>query len=111
MNKILYDIMMMTKVEADVYSGEHCDEVSKHFMTHCKDEMDEDAHTDDIIISLKDLPAGAQIIVEYPCCPDCGIARLDTFKHDECGRSEIIGHDSKCDCGFDWNNWVLDTYA
>jgi len=109
--KTLYDDMMTAEVEADVYAGDNCDEVTKHFRTYCKDDMDADTNTDDIIISLKDLPPGAKILVRYPCCPDCGMARFDTFKSIEGGRMEIVGHDSKCDCGFDWDEWVLNKYS
>jgi len=111
MSKITYDTMMTANVEADVYGGENCDEVTNHFMMFCEGDMDADSSTEDIVITLKDLPAGARVLVQYPCCPDCGMARNDTFETLEGCRMQIIGHDSKCDCGFDWDNWIQEEYA
>lgn len=98
---------MQTEVKADVYG----EEVRKMFNTFCDGDMQDDDHTDDIIIKLTDLPPGAKITVEYPCCPDCGLQREDLYKHLEGGRLEIVGHANNCECGFDWNEWVELMYS
>ncbi len=102
--------MQTTEVEADIYGPDEGN-VRKFFATHCKDEMDNSIHTDNIIISLGNLPPGARILIDYPCCPDCGVARNDTLMQLAGGRMEIVGHDSLCDCGFDWDNRVQEEYG
>ena len=102
--------IMNTEVRADCYGGPTCDEVSTYFHTYCEGDMDTEDHKDDINISLKDLPPGARITVEYPCCPDCGTQRFDKLEFDN-GKYVIVGHDKKCICGFDWEQWVLEQYS
>lgn len=107
-----YHTIMETEVTADVYGGPNCDEVTKLFHTYCDGDMDSDYHTDDIIIQLKDLPPGAKIKVEYPCCPSCGMPREDVFEHMPGGVLQIVGHANECDvCGFDWERWELEQYS
>jgi len=102
---------MRTVVETDIYYGDSCNEHKNHFTTYCDGDMSSDTHTDDIVVKLGDLPAGATISVQYPTCPNCDLAREDTFEHLKGGRMKIIGHAEKCDCGFDWLNWIEEQYS
>lgn len=106
MNNLSYYDIMNTEVVADCYSGENCDEVKKQFKTYCDGDMESDIHLDDIVIRLSELPVGARIKVEYPGCPECDMPRFDIFKN-----NKIVGHADKCDCGFDWNQWILNNYS
>ena len=108
---MLHSPIMQSKVMADVYSGENCDEVTTYFNTYCSGDMSDDNHKDDIIITLKDLPPGTKITVEYPCCPDCGVIRDDKMEFLPGGIWKIVGHEDTCDCGFDWNNWVQNEFS
>lgn len=111
MNNMHHKTIMEAEVKADCYSGENCDEVRKYFEMYCSGDMDSDRSTDDITIALKDLPPGAKVTVEYPCCPDCGQERFDNLVFAGGGCMEIRGHESECDCGFDWEQWVLERYS
>lgn len=107
-----YHNTMLTEVTADCYSGPDCDQVTKRFHTYCDGDMDSEYHTDDIVIQLKDLPVGARIKVEYPCCPNCSHPREDEFEMLPGAVLKIVGHSKKCTvCNFDWENWDLEQYS
>lgn len=108
---IEYQQLMRTEVKADVYGGDNCNEISTHFETYCEGDMDSGTHTEDIVLRLSELPAGAKVSVEYPCCPECGMAREDKFEHLPGGRMKVIGHADKCDCDFDWVEWIRNQYS
>lgn len=102
---------MHTEVVADCYGGETCDQASTKFRSYCDGDKDSYEHTDDIVIRLAELPAGAVISVSYPCCPECGSPREDEMESLGNGRMKIAGHKAECQCGFDWNNWILGQYS
>ncbi len=99
--------VMRAEVKADCYSGPGCDQVRNQFEMYCDGDMDSDTGTTDIVIKCAELPPGAVVTIDYPVCPTCGIAREDKLD----GQNKIVGHAPKCDCGFDWDKWVLDTYS
>lgn len=103
--------IMRAEVKADVYSGKNCNQVKKHFEIYCDGDMDSDTSDEDIVIKLAELPPGARVSITYPCCPKCALPREDKFKQMDGGTLKIVGHKSKCQCGFNWNNWVLNTYS
>ena len=103
--------MMRAEVKADCYGGDTCDQVTKQFEIYCEGDMDSETTDEDIVISLSDLPPGARVLVAYPCCPECGVPREDDFETMEGGAMKIVGHKSKCECGFDWDEWVLHQYS
>ena len=103
--------IMRAEVKADCYTGENHDQISNYFNVYCEGDKQDSNDTDDIIIKCAELPPGATIEVQYPCCPDCGIPREDKFEFLEGGRAKIIGHAEHCECGFDWQNWVAEQYA
>jgi hypothetical protein len=112
MNKQEYDHQVMhAEVKADCYSSKNFDQIKKHFEIYCDGDMDSDTSTDDIVIKLSDLPPGARISVTYPCCPECSLPREDKFKQIGGGALKIVGHKPKCQCGFNWTEWVLNKYS
>lgn len=103
--------IMRAEVKADCYAGETCDQVRNHFEIYCDGDMQAYTSREDLKIRLADLPAGAVVEVSYPCCPSCGAPRMDKFKSARGGAMRIVGHAEKCDCGFDWQEWVLNEYS
>lgn len=99
--------VMRSEVKVDIYE----DDRPKFFEAYCEGDMDSDTHREDIVINLAELPPGAKVSVEYPCCPDCGQARFDKFEHLPGGRMKVIGHETTCDCGFDWVNWEDEQFS
>lgn len=106
-----YQTVMAAEVKVDCYSGDNFDQQHKYFDMYCDGDMEGGpAISDQIIIDLASLPAGARLSVEYPCCPECGEARGDSMQFKD-GVWEIIGHHDKCGCGFDWVKWAQDEYS
>ena len=100
--------IMTAEVKVDCYSGKNCDEQKKFFNIYCAgDKQDDDCHEPTLTITLADLPPGARVLVEYPCCPKCEWPREDVF---EVGKG-ITGHAEKCHYGFDWMQWVEEQYV
>lgn len=111
MAKIDLQEIMRAEVKADCYGGEACDKISNHFEVYCEGDMSSDTTTEDIVIKLSTLPAGAVVSVKYPRCPECGMAREDVLDSVGGGVRMVVGHADKCDCGFDWNEWVKNTFS
>lgn len=110
MSEIQMHDVMNAEVKVDVYDGPNCDQHRKEFYIYCDGDKDGDTSVDDIVIKLAELPAGAKVCISYPICPDCGTPRMDDMKCED-GAYKIIGHDDKCDCGFDWINWAEEQYS
>lgn len=103
--------VMRSEVKTDVYGGENCDEHENYFETYSDGDKQSEDHKDDLIIKLSDLPAGSIISVQYPSCPECDLPRYDKFEHLDGGVMKIVGHEEKCECGFDWLNWIEMQYS
>lgn len=102
-----YHTVMRTEVECDIYE----DDRRQMFHTYCDGDMDSDKHTEDIVLTVNELPPGAVIRVEYPCCPDCGDPRQPIYESLEGGRLKVVGHESTCECGFNWIEWEDGQYS
>jgi hypothetical protein len=107
---IVMRTLMRSEVKPDCYDGETCDQIKNRFETYCEGDKDSDTHRDDLVIRVDELPPGAKVLVQYPCCPDCGLTR-ETLREFKDGCWPIVGHAEKCSCGFDWTEWVYDQYA
>lgn len=107
--------VMTAEVVADCYSGDNCNESKNYFNIYCEGDKQDGTDRDDIVIEVDTLPPGTKISVEYPICPDCGLPRQDMLEPSENGEGKvswrIVGHESPCECGFDWDNWVLEKYS
>jgi hypothetical protein len=110
MSKPDYHAIMTAEVKVDCYAGKDCDQQRKFFSVCCDGEEEDSLNDKKLVINLADLPPGALITVNYPCCPDCGLPREDKMRNRR-GAYKIIGHAAKCSCGFDWLNWVEAEYA
>ncbi|EPM4946599.1 Gp49 family protein [Vibrio cholerae] len=93
-----YRTSAWAEVKCDVYSGDNCDEHRPYIEATCEGDMDSEV-MDEITFSSQRWPVGTKIKVEVPCCPDC---HLDV---------EFKGDDGKCECGFDWVEWVEHKYS
>lgn len=72
--------------------------------------MDAETHTEDIVFNVSQFPPGSIITVKCPACPECHKTR-ETLVDWKNGSGTITGHESTCDCGFDWDEWVMNTYS
>jgi hypothetical protein len=97
------------EVEADIYQPEG-KLPTKHFHAHAEGDKDSDRNEHDIIFKVSNLPPGARITLSYPNCPNCGFFRMDKLEFKN-GMYQVVGHEPKCECGFDWEEWVQDTYS
>lgn len=93
--------VMRSEVKVDIYT----DERPKTFESYCDGDMGSSTHSEDIVIKLVELPPGAKVSVEFPCCPDCGQVRFDVFESRSDGIVGVVGHENVCDCGFNWLDW------
>jgi len=107
---IQHRTIMRAEVTPDVYAGNSFNEVKNRFTVSSDGDMKSSTNSNDIVLQCKQLPPGTRITVNYPCCPGCGTARKDKTEFID-GLHQIVGHVDKCDCGFDWNEWVLDQYS
>lgn len=98
--------MFTAEVKADCYGGPEFDEVTTYFEGYSEGDKESSSDTGDIIFKVSELPPGACIIVEYPQCPECGLERFEKIE-----GNKIVGFANHCECGFDWDNWVLDNYS
>ncbi|HAI89080.1 MAG TPA: hypothetical protein DCL46_05420, partial [Alcanivorax sp.] len=90
--------VLWAEMAPDIYAGDNCDQREPHWHCHADGDMDSD-YLDALELSAATFPAGTKIIVEVPCCPDCGVS-ADYERRDD-------GH---CECGFDWPAWVEDRF-
>ena len=103
--------IMRAKVLADVYAGPKCDEIGEHsFWVYCDGATDSSTDHQDITLKASQLPPGARIRVEYPCCPECGMIRQE-IRECKDGKYYFVGFESKCICDFDWEEWVKNEFS
>lgn len=87
----------------DVYSGPGCDEHAPCWWAWAAGDKDPEGP---IGVALQfdatHFPPGTKVIVQVPCCPDCGEdARYDPV-------SDTFPN---CDCGFSWFEWADARYS
>lgn len=75
------------------YGGETCDQIEPRWDGYWDGDKEGEENSDDIVLDPKTFPPGTRVTVSFPTCPEC---------------SEI---QETCECGFDWDKWVLDTYS
>lgn len=106
---------MTAEVVADCYSGDDCDQVKNYFDIYCEGDKEGSTDRDDIILQVDQFPPGTRIGVEYPVCPECGTPRQDLLEIYETEEGKVgwklVGHESTCECGFNWDSWVLENYS
>lgn len=107
--KIDRDVIFDAEVKADIYQPEG-NPPKKYFHAYAQGDKDASKDEQDIIFRVNQLPPGARITLSYPSCPECGFPRMDKIEFKD-GGYYITGHESKCECGFDWEEWVMSVYS
>ena len=90
MTELEYKTTIWAEMKPDLY-----DEARPRFECFCEGDMDSD-YVDEITLNSKQLPPGTVILVQQPCCPECG-QEVDMCKPDE-------------GCDFDWDEWCEERY-
>lgn len=99
--------VMQSRVKVDIYAKAR----RKTFESYYEGDMGSDTHSEDIVIKLAELPPSAKVSVKYPCCPDCGEVRADTFEIPSDGFMRVVGHENVCSCGFNWLDWEDEQFS
>jgi len=87
---------MWVEMKPDVYAGDKCDEIAPRFECFCDGDMGSD-YIDVVNFKPSELPPGARILVEVPCCPKC-YQDVEMCKADD-------------GCDFDWDEWCYNEYS
>ncbi len=104
MKKPIMTTVVQSTIETDVYCGEKCEDHENHFRTYCNGDKQDDTHQHDFTICLHHHPAGTEIVIEEPLCPDC-----ESFRQQIPNSNKFV--DRCMDCGFDWKNWEDEQYS
>lgn len=107
MPEIKHQETMWAEMKPDVYGGKNCDKIIPRWETHADGDMESDT-TETVTLSARTFPPGTKITISEPLCPDCGIPRIPAFPTNKRNQPVFSG---PCECGFDWDKWVLDQYS
>lgn len=91
----------------DCYAGEGCDEVEARWWCYADGDKDGDFQHEPLSLDAKMYPPGTRIVVHEPVCPECEETREPNYS----GGKIQPGFASKCRCGFDWDQWVLNEFS
>lgn len=109
MSKLNYITDMVFRQEPYCYDGDSCDQQRPRWMTSYPKEGDqEDGETLKLEIPARSVPPGTRVVIEIPCCPQCG------DRADMCmgtGENADFKEWPDCNCGFSWKNWVYDNFS
>lgn len=96
---------MWAEMHPDVYDGPNCDQVRPDWEVGAEgDKCSPSSHGDQLELSAKTFPPGTTVVVSVPMCPNCSEPADYYFNH-------LDGTMDKCQCGFDWNDWVQNEYS
>lgn len=98
---------MWAEMKPDCYGGETCDQIEPRWYTYAAGDKQGGYEHDPLILDARGFPPGTKIVISEPVCPKCGDQREHIFPHPETGVAFV----NKCDCGFDWDAWVLEQYS
>ncbi|KJS36097.1 MAG: hypothetical protein VR70_14510 [Rhodospirillaceae bacterium BRH_c57] len=96
---------MWATMEPDVYGGDTHDQIVPRWRIYADGDKDADHETGPLELLPSRFPPGTKVTVEEPVCPDCGALREPHWQDNE----QTYG--GPCDCGFDWDGWVLDQFS
>lgn len=89
-----YEEIANIEIKVDCYDGPNFDQLKKYWWAHFEGDMDADTTSSEIFeLYLKSFPPGTKIKIEVPICPECDM--IQEF----------------CDCGFDWEKWIIGEYS
>lgn len=105
--KIKRHTTQWAEMKPDVYGGKSCDKVIPRW--ECQADGDHGGPDTEgtIRLAARTFPPGTTVTIEEPCCPDCGETREPVFPIPR--RAPL--YKGKCQCGFDWDAWVLNNYS
>jgi hypothetical protein len=109
-HRLLTRETMHAEMTPDVYAGPTCDQQQPRWHGYCEGDKESESFTDPIALDCKHYPPGTIVTVALPCCPQCGTPRQEDgpMRPDDGAPTKW---QAKCDCGFDWDKWVLEVYS
>lgn len=94
-----YIEVMRAEQAPDVYAGPNCDGMRADWRTNELGSKEPDTGgMDTLTLAAEHFPAGTKISISVPVCPNCG---------DDAQSAD----GTKCQCGFDWEEWARDKYS
>lgn len=98
---------MWATMKPDVYGGATGDQIVPRWHVFADgDKQSEDIH-DALDLPPGRFPPGTRIVIHEPACPQCDQTRFPIYPMPKTGPLFA----SKCDCGFDWDKWVLEEFS
>lgn len=107
MAEIKTETTMWATLKADCYGGDDCDTIVPVWNVYADGDKQDDDLSGAIELDPRHFAPGTRITVEEPVCPECGDTRfIDTITDPD--NPHFPTH---CDCGFDWDAWVRNTFG
>lgn len=98
---------MWAELKPDCYGGKNCDEIVPRWHTYADGDKDASDQHEPLELDPRIFPPGTKVTVEEPHCPNCGQGRFICHPQPKSGPL----FEPKCECGFDWEAWILNQYA
>jgi hypothetical protein len=99
---------MAAEMKPDCYGGKTCDKIVPRWWSYANGDMQDDYDYAPLNLDARLFPPGTKISISEPVCPDCGETRSPEYPPPDKDQPLYAG---QCDCGFDWDQWVLDQYS
>lgn len=111
MKPLEYEVVMWAELWPDVYDGPNCDQASPQWKAGAEgDKGDDDLSSDPLVLEPRTFPPGTKVVVSVPICPECDLT-IDYFGFNPPMTDEDEWKVGKCDCGFDWKDWMDGEYS
>jgi len=98
---------MWAEMKPDCYGGEGCDEIVPGWATYAEGDKQGGDGEAALELAARTFPPGTKVTISEPTCPQCGDLREPIFPI----PAEGPLYAGPCDCGFDWDAWVLEQYS
>lgn len=96
------------EMKPDCYGGKTCDQIVPRWWTYADGDKEDGYEYEPLRLDARTFPPGTKISISEPVCPGCGETRSPKFPRPKKGQPLYAG---PCDCGFDWDAWVLGQYS
>jgi hypothetical protein len=100
--------IMTAELKVDCYDGPNSDRLRPYWQTFAEGNKDADTQEDPLKLDRRHFPPGTIVTVEVPCCPQCGIPNDVEFPITVRKKPKLR---EKCECGFDWQAWIVNEYS
>lgn len=107
MTETFYRAVMWAEMKPDCYGGETCDQIEPRWYTYADGDKQGDYEREPITLDARTFPPGTKVTIQEPTCPSCGETWAPNHPIPKTGPM----YSGKCDCGFDWDAWVLQEYS